>query len=296
MRIATHDGKFHTDEVMAISLLALIFPEAEIVRTRDPQVLATCDIVVDVGGQYDPNKGRFDHHQKGGAGEWPDSTKLSSFGLVWKAYGAHLTPDLEVHNAIEQHLVIPVDARDNGQQPERRVRDIPSLADFIDALNGAWDETVDEYAAFKEAVVFAGLYLDRLIARVTAEHRANELVRHAIRENREEPSLLVLDRGMPWQRTVIKEDLEAELVVLPGQPGSGEWFVQAIPLKLGTQQPFRRRLPKAWGGLSDQALIEKTGVPDAKFCHNAGFIAVAGSREGALALAKAAFTYDSNGD
>ncbi len=286
MRIATHDGKFHTDEVMAISLLLLIFPGAEVVRTRDPKVLVTCDIVVDVGGVHNPDSGRFDHHQKGGAGEWPDGTKLSSFGLVWKAYGGHLVPHPEVLIAIEQQLVIPVDARDNGQQPERRARDIPSIADFIDALNGAWDETIDENAAFREAVTFAGRYLDRLIVRVTAEHRANELVRAAMVLPRENSSLFILNQGMPWQKVVIEEDMEAELVVLPGNPGSGEWLVQAIPLKFGQQQPFRRRLPVSWSGLSGQALVEETGIPDAKFCHNSGHIAVASSREGALALAK----------
>lgn len=33
-------------------------------RTRDPALLDTCDIIVDVGGIYDPHKLRFDHHQR----------------------------------------------------------------------------------------------------------------------------------------------------------------------------------------------------------------------------------------
>lgn len=32
-------------------------------RTRDPALLDTCDIVVDVGAVYDVAKKRFDHHQ-----------------------------------------------------------------------------------------------------------------------------------------------------------------------------------------------------------------------------------------
>jgi len=42
----------------------VISQNAEIVRTRDQTVLDTCDIVVDVGGVYDPKKERFDHHQR----------------------------------------------------------------------------------------------------------------------------------------------------------------------------------------------------------------------------------------
>lgn len=38
--------------------------EAEIVRTRDPEQLAACDVVVDVGGEYDPRRHRYDHHQR----------------------------------------------------------------------------------------------------------------------------------------------------------------------------------------------------------------------------------------
>jgi uncharacterized UPF0160 family protein len=33
-------------------------------RTRDPKILAECDTVVDVGGIFDPQQKRFDHHQK----------------------------------------------------------------------------------------------------------------------------------------------------------------------------------------------------------------------------------------
>ena len=59
---------------------------AELIRTRDPTTLDTCDIVVDVGAVYDENLKRFDHHQRGfeevfGYGF---QTKLSSAGLIYK--------------------------------------------------------------------------------------------------------------------------------------------------------------------------------------------------------------------
>lgn len=38
--------------------------DAEIVRSRDPAVLAECDVVVDVGGEFDPKRHRYDHHQR----------------------------------------------------------------------------------------------------------------------------------------------------------------------------------------------------------------------------------------
>jgi len=44
--------------------LHILYP-SEIVRTRDPKVLAVLPIVVDVGATYDPSKHRYDHHQRG---------------------------------------------------------------------------------------------------------------------------------------------------------------------------------------------------------------------------------------
>ena len=40
------------------------YSEASIVRSRNDDTLKSCDIVVDVGGVYDPNTHRYDHHQR----------------------------------------------------------------------------------------------------------------------------------------------------------------------------------------------------------------------------------------
>ena len=52
-------------------------------------VVDPLDIVVDVGGVYDPSRHRYDHHQRGftevfGHGGF-DKIKLSSAGLVYKS-------------------------------------------------------------------------------------------------------------------------------------------------------------------------------------------------------------------
>ena len=64
--IGTHCDAFHCDEVTACTMLLYTnkYVEPLIVRTRDQSVLDTLDIIVDVGGVYDVEKLRFDHHQK----------------------------------------------------------------------------------------------------------------------------------------------------------------------------------------------------------------------------------------
>jgi len=60
-KIGTHNGAFHCDEALACAILRTLpeFSDSEIVRTRDPKVLETCDVVVDVGGVFDHEKKRY---------------------------------------------------------------------------------------------------------------------------------------------------------------------------------------------------------------------------------------------
>lgn len=115
-RIGTHSGSFHVDEALACFLLQHYsndFKDGEIIRSRDPQVWATCDILglcqsfqlkyfhslhapsllishpllVDVGDVYDPHIHRYDHHQRGFSHtlDAQHPIKLSSAGLIYKS-------------------------------------------------------------------------------------------------------------------------------------------------------------------------------------------------------------------
>jgi uncharacterized UPF0160 family protein len=75
--------------LMQLNYLLLVMKKnhlIDLVRTRDPAKLATCDVVVDVGGVYDPATQRYDHHQRGFTEVFGGKfdTKLSSAGLVYK--------------------------------------------------------------------------------------------------------------------------------------------------------------------------------------------------------------------
>ena len=56
VKIGTHSGSFHCDEALGCFLLRQTdsFKDAEIVRTRDESALSELDVVIDVGGKYDP--------------------------------------------------------------------------------------------------------------------------------------------------------------------------------------------------------------------------------------------------
>jgi uncharacterized UPF0160 family protein len=286
MKVATHPGNFHADEVFAIAALELAEGPLDVVRTRDEAVHAEADVRVDVGGRSDPATGDFDHHQRGGAGERANGIRYASFGLVWRHVGARLAGGEEAAGAIDERLVQGVDANDTGQTISRSlVDDIRpmTVSGFVAALNPVWDEELapaEEDARFAEAVALARRVLERELAGAAAFGRARALVEAAI-GRAGDPRIVELDRNMPWRETVVRGAPDALFVIYPKADG---WGMQAVPRQLGA---FGNRLdlPEAWAGRSGAELAEVSGVPDAVFCHTARFYAAAGSREGICALA-----------
>jgi uncharacterized UPF0160 family protein len=102
LRIGTHSGTFHCDEVTGCMFLqhyTAKFKGCEIVRSRDPSVLSELDIVIDVGGEYDHDRHRYDHHQHGFAEVYNEklNIKLSAAGLVYKHFGPEI-----IENALNE--------------------------------------------------------------------------------------------------------------------------------------------------------------------------------------------------
>jgi len=80
IKIGTHKAVFHSDELIAIALIEFT-DEVEVTRSRSELVLGECDMLVDVGGEYEPSEGKYDHHQFPVCDPYYG---LSSAGLVWK--------------------------------------------------------------------------------------------------------------------------------------------------------------------------------------------------------------------
>lgn len=289
MKIGTHNGVFHADDVLAAAMLRLINPTAEIVRTRDEAKLAECQIVFDVGAKYDPATCRYDHHQRERAGTRPNGILYSSLGLVWKHHGLELCDGNEdVHCMVDEHLVQPVDALDNGQKMYEGVvfadRLPYTISQALSSMNPNWYEEADFDAAFGQAVEVAQVILRREINSARGTVLAEEVAREAI-NSATDPRVIVLDRFCPWQNVVVPEAPQALFVLFPSE--TGDWRIQAIPPTLGSFEK-RRSLPAAWAGLRADALAELTGVSDSIFCHAGLFIAGAQSKEGVLELARLA--------
>lgn len=280
MTVVTHSGSFHADDVFSVAALKCILPAFNLIRTRDLTIIEQADIVLDVGGIYDPETGRFDHHQRGGAGARDNGIPYSSFGLIWQKYGVDLCDgNAAVANSVDSSLVSTIDAIDCGHV--EGVAQGISLSQTISMFNPTWQEESDFDACFNEAVAFAQRVLTRFIASANGGISAKSIVAQAIAEA-QDPRVIVLSQYMPWKRTVHSLSEEALYVIYPSD--TGQWRIQTVPVELGSFED-RKSLPKAWAGLSDKALQEVTGIDDAMFCHNGLFIAGADSLVSTLKMA-----------
>lgn len=294
--ICVHDGAFHADDVMGAAILTLLYPEATVLRSRDPFILSRCDALVDVGGEYDPDRNRFDHHQKGFAEQRDaaqDAIPFAGAGLVWRSYGAQcvqrccptLNVDAALHIAkqVDEALIRHIDAVDSGiQVPGPQAF---SFTGIIDTFNTTWLEDDDGQLRFETAVGLAQGALCRLIRAKAAEWAAQAEVLSA--ETACDGRVLVLSRPrVPFDHTVCAHLPDVRFVVYPAS-NDRQHQLRVVPVTPGSFVA-RAQLPAAWAGLRDDELASVTGVRDAVFCHNGRFIAGAASKEGAMRLAKLA--------
>jgi uncharacterized UPF0160 family protein len=109
--IGTHAETFHADELMACVVLKRfvdvlsaecgvpVLVDIRRLNREDQAALDAADILVDVGRDYNPAKGRFDHHQNFAEGTTPrrfndrgqPDVELSAIGMVWHACGLFVT-------------------------------------------------------------------------------------------------------------------------------------------------------------------------------------------------------------
>lgn len=312
LKLYTHEGIFHADDVFATALLSLICEDYEVVRGNDENVPEDSDwIVFDIGG------GELDHHTvecKERNGNHPNTDiPYAACGLVWRKYykeilEAQQCPEEyydQVYSRMETSLFLGIDAADNGYNPLKealaKMPQIPdaqkhelmslkqgfTISQVISDFNPNWESETSHDDAFKDAVSFAtDILLNRLDNIISALDARSFILRNIDYSSNH---IMVLDTFAPWQGIVKSESKynhkaqDLWYVVSPALRGG--YNVQCVLEDPDDRTSYRHPLPQSWYGLRDEELKKETGVQEARFCHPGGFLIGADSFEAAMTLA-----------
>lgn len=319
--IVTHGGGFHADDCFGVAVLSALFPDYEVIRTRDKALVDAGTFVVDVGGVWDASRGRFDHHQKGFNGSRPaydEDGKLvpnepgvgyASAGLVWDEFGGEYVQRRiydrvgvvldeasvsKIWGTVDRSLVQYIDLEDTGDA--KAAQGLFGLSSLLGQLNATWLEERGLDARgraalhderFKVAMEVTLQFLDQIIFRKYAQLQSVDIVRRAdvLMGGR---VLHLKEGGMPWTRVVLDEMPDVRFVVYEDS-ADGKHVIHTVPVQVGSFIA-KLDLPAAWAGLRDEQLAAVCGVPDSVFCHSNLFIAGAGSLAGVLRMAELALS------
>ena len=314
--VGTHSGCFHADEVLSVVMIKFIpeFNNMWVIRSRNKEIHNLTDILVDVGGIYDVEKLRFDHHMKEFNHVHDDvyNIKLSSAGLIFKHFGLSLIKniltsldlynektDLQIiYNKLYVNFIAYVDGQDNGisQYPDNvkpKYVNNTSYGSRVGRLNPEWCEpTADQSERFKLALDVAESELIDQIKFIAKVYLPGySIVKDAVNkrfDNHESGKILYFDFGFPWKShlTNLEEELKLkdEIVFAILKNGDTDYRVGTIPINEGSFK-FRKGLLTSWRGLENSKLIELSGINDITFVHANGFIGGAQTKESALKMA-----------
>ena len=262
IRVVTHDGIFHADELLACAALSVAYGRnnVAIIRSRHSKVLevATNDKdmwVIDVGNSYDPSMLNFDHHMRDFDVTNSFGNKLSSFGLVVEEL---LRRDF--FTEIKESLLKfsnKVDMLDNGVQ---KAEDLS----FLSVLNSYSDnEVINFYAALEVAMT----YLLSLMNQWKEERIINLRLNDSL-GNMTEDGIIYNTDYIPVDERANAVP-EAKLVVYKSKAGT--FNIQSV--NVGETKDFSVRCPapETWRGLRDNELIRASGGLPLTFCHAGGF-------------------------
>lgn len=317
--VVTHSGAFHADEVLGTVLIRYIpgFTKHVILRSRNREIWNLGDIVIDVGGVFDPNTLRYDHHMstfKEVFDEKVSKINLSAAGLVYKYHGKEIITNLlqawgeyenlkssvdKIYLTIYKKLILYVDGVDNGvdQYPDSKGKELysnsTSYANRVSRLNPSILNSNDQSKQFLEAQKLAKEeFLESLKYLVFRHFPAYNIVLDAFSNRKSfhhSGRIVFFKQEVFFKEHLInieeEQGLQGEILYVLVQTKKEGVRLMTIPKALGSFD-FRKGIYTPWRGLENEELKEISGIKDIIFVHKAGFIGGAQSIESTLQMAE----------
>lgn len=250
-----------------------------IIRSRDPKLLRQAQsnskvFVIDVGGQLDEAALNFDHHQASMTRVWDNGTPLSSTGLIWKwlRQHNHLSELSEaVLDDIEQSLIEPLDAHDNGVR-------ISKYGQVVEGFNRPREEDPNiQLAQFAKALDFCRNVVDNSIYSSIQRVAAIDILTRAWEKfDAQGKPYVLLEEPLPCSNgTELLQKISSEKALMLGIPGAGNRY-SLVSLPIGEDR-FASicPVPESWRGRMDFTVDLGSAHPTrVVFAHKTGFMCV----------------------
>lgn len=282
--VVTHDGEFHADEVVGVSLLKIVFGDVRIVRTRDREMIEKADIVLDVGGVLNPERRRFDHHQISYSGE------MASAGLLLQWLEEEALLDSKFIRYLKDTFIHGVDLQDSGLfDPKKGICTFSDIISFFNPVS--IKPTEYEYLeGFIKAIDFTMQFMERVkLKYIEFRQYHAHFVFLVDKIDKMPEGILLMDDYIPhWKEYILEEERCKHLLFVVFPQTKTKWVLHTIPSRQESRYSDRKKLPREWGGLLEDEFEKQTGLSDAVFCHKQRFMAVFKSKKAALAAAELA--------
>lgn len=276
MKILTHDGTFHTDEVFAIAFIKkFINSNVEITRTRNFDLINSYKndrdcFVIDVGAEYDEKNRNFDHHQRDFNTRWNDGVLLSSCGLVWKylrkkGYLKKYSDEFLTH--IEEDLIKKIDLHDNGEKKWL-------LCNMVSMCNRE-ENTIED---FNKSLDVATIYIENVFYNEDLNHKKYQEFKTDLENYEKSENKLIFFSSNPIKDKKVLNSLsnetEALLLVFPqtDENNAKKWYIKSINKYNEEGNKLNALAPNEWCGLAGEDLENRSGFKGFLFVHRTGFL------------------------
>lgn len=267
MKMYTHAGVFHADEVAAYAILSEIFETLELVRLQNINEIPDDGIVVDIGREHNPDNLQFDHHQS--FLQRRNGYPYASCGLVWQKYGAQVIQYFYPHAdsefirnvaiRVDERLIQGIDAHDAdnsykavaqctaGEVSVKTLSNVISAYNFENIHNAAI-----QHEQFQQAAKLFNLTLRSEIKQ--AAKFFDTLVKFEdIADFTETGKIVILDKHLPWREIVHEYFPNVLFAIVPSSHPGAPWSLIArsvAPNSRELMQPIER--PKWFDGFIHQ--------------------------------------------
>jgi uncharacterized UPF0160 family protein len=246
--VVTHRRRFHADEVFGVAILKLAGLRLTLKRVeRNDPLVAKADFALDIGHVYNPDTGRFDHHQPDGAGKRSTGVPYATAGLLWKSFGLAIAGSPEVWAIVDDRVIAHVDAADFGEKLYSGTA--LTLSTLVAQHNGDnVDDDRDQQRRFLQAVTLCATVLRNALRNARSELQRTSVVARAIQAHldagKSVPRVLVLDTLTDWRDRSCKQLLiqyKVDALVMP--MGRGNDHVVHLTNKQMAFSPSWMRTP-----------------------------------------------------